>query len=61
MKKKLDVSIKCNDLETFNKYFSPEYNKIVGNLNTFQIISIFLNYYLIEFQTSIIFYSITSY
>ncbi len=30
MKKKLEVSIKCNDIETFNKYFSPDYNKIVG-------------------------------
>ncbi len=30
MKKKLEVSIKCNDSETFNKYFMPEYNKIVG-------------------------------
>ena len=30
MKKKLEVTLKCNDAESFNKYFSPDYNKIVG-------------------------------
>lgn len=30
MKKKIEVSIKCNDVDAFNKYFSPDYNKIVG-------------------------------
>jgi len=31
MKKKVDVTIKCNDKDTFLRYVSPEYNKIVGN------------------------------
>ena len=30
MKKKLEVTIKCTSEEAFEKYFSPDYNKIVG-------------------------------
>ena len=33
MKKKLEVSNRCYDFETFNKYFSPECNKIIGEIN----------------------------
>ncbi len=30
MKKKFEVTIKCQSKEAFDKYFSPDYNRIVG-------------------------------
>jgi len=30
MKKKIDITIKCNNAESFNQFFAPDYNKIVG-------------------------------
>jgi hypothetical protein len=29
-KKKQEIVFRCNDLDQFNKYMSPDYNKIVG-------------------------------
>lgn len=30
MKKKIEVTIKCNDEDVFNKYFASDFNKIVS-------------------------------